>query len=154
MVVKVPQHDSLARNRWLIGTGCNRISGRPAQYIVSRHGFVASVQYITMPLAVENTLHPAGLVSAVLIHLPPARRRPADDLDLDVIRLFDQAAVTADTVIARHDQRHIAQRQGRLVCRVKQILGSGCRHGISAYGRAGASARRCGQAQTNAHADI
>ena len=121
---------------------------------MSRHRLVAPEEHITLPLAMENSLYPAGLISSVLIDLPPTRRRPADDLNVNVIRILHQAAVTADTVISRDDQGHLVQRQSRLVGRIKKILRSLCRHGISACGRAGASGRRCGRARRAAHADI
>ena len=121
---------------------------------MSRYCVVASEQHITLPLAMENSLYPAGLVSTVVIDLPPTRRRPADDLNLNVIRILHQAAVTADAVISRDNQGNLVQRQSRLVSRIKKILGSCCHHRISACGRAGASGRRYGQARRAAHADI
>ena len=96
----------------------------------------------------EDAFYPAGLVTAVLVHFSPTGGRPTHNLDIDVIRIFNQVAVTTDNVIGRLNQGNLVQWQGRLVGWIKKILRGACDHRFSACVHAGANVHLSAPART------
>ena len=90
------------------------------------YGVVATVEYIALPLAVEDPFAGTAFIAAVFIDRAPALGRPTRDLDCSAIGAVEQMPVTVQRFIAGLNDRHgdpIQTRRYRRVQIVRRIHG-------------------------------
>src|SRR5262249_21203996 len=106
VIVGAPDERALARPAARLAGGLLRPVA-PAEEIAVAHRVIACVERLALPGELERAFGYAALVAGVAVDGTPALRRPRHDLDLEGVRLVDQAAVAGKTRRARDDERRV-----------------------------------------------
>src|SRR5215469_5259703 len=106
VVVGAPDQRTLA-------TGTVALGGRlfrpraPAKQVTVADGVVAGIERVAFPFELEQSFGDTALVAGVAVDRAPSLRRPADDLDREISRVTDQAAVACERLVGCGEHRRL-----------------------------------------------
>lgn len=117
----MPQQNLIPRNTGLSPLRVLRVT-TPTEYIMPANRVIDADQHIPVPFTTEHTFNDPPLIARVFIHRTPSLGRPADNFDIQAVRISHQFTIAFDRVRVSCDQGYRMQGQRRFAGRIEQIL--------------------------------